>query len=250
MSFSRIRYQSDRLAVVENEEGWQRVKLKPGVAILPVKANGDILMVQEYRETATGRVLQWNIPRGIAEPGESPLQTAKRELEEETALDVPQDRFVQLAGICQDSGLLLETTPIVAAVLQGLEIVPMADGGEIESIRAFAEEEIYDLAMRNELTDGFTLSALTLWRAFCRLHGVTRAGTKNQTVSVSAARDPELYASISKYQEQIAKAGWTVTLLPTRAIVSAAWLPGQRPGNPQIDAPDSPEGQELRRLLA
>jgi len=52
------------------------------VVIVPVDSDSNVLLVRQYR-TAIGRVLL-ELPAGKTEPNESPLQTAHRELQEET----------------------------------------------------------------------------------------------------------------------------------------------------------------------
>jgi len=57
----------------------------PGaVAIVPVHANGDVVLLRQFRPTI-GREI-YEIPAGTIEPGEPPLATAKREIVEETGL--------------------------------------------------------------------------------------------------------------------------------------------------------------------
>jgi len=54
-----------------------------GAAVmLPLFADGRILLIRQYR-LAAGRML-WELPAGTIDKGETPLQTARRELEEET----------------------------------------------------------------------------------------------------------------------------------------------------------------------
>ena len=57
----------------------------PGaVAIVAVDGEGLVTLVRQLREATGGELLE--IPAGTMEPGESPLQTARRELAEETGL--------------------------------------------------------------------------------------------------------------------------------------------------------------------
>ncbi|MDD4170573.1 MAG: NUDIX hydrolase [Desulfotomaculaceae bacterium] len=55
------------------------------VAIVPVNEKGEILLVKQYRYAA-GKILL-EIPAGKLEPGENPLDCARRELLEETGYD-------------------------------------------------------------------------------------------------------------------------------------------------------------------
>lgn len=58
----------------------------PGEAavILPITDNNEIVFITQYRESVNKISLE--LPAGIVEPGERPIDTAKRELEEETGL--------------------------------------------------------------------------------------------------------------------------------------------------------------------
>jgi ADP-ribose pyrophosphatase len=54
------------------------------VCIVPVDREGYVTLVRQLREATGGELLE--IPAGTREPGEEPLQTARRELQEETGL--------------------------------------------------------------------------------------------------------------------------------------------------------------------
>lgn len=60
------------------------VEHKPAAAVLAVAEDGGIYMVMQYRHAVDEDVLE--IPAGIVEPGEDPLKTAQRELQEEVGL--------------------------------------------------------------------------------------------------------------------------------------------------------------------
>ena len=57
------------------------VEHKPAVAIVPVDAENNVLLVRQYRHPAKIDLLE--IPAGIIEPGEEPEVAALRELQEE-----------------------------------------------------------------------------------------------------------------------------------------------------------------------
>ncbi len=51
-------------------------------AVVPLQEDGTVLLIRQYRHAAGGFI--YEIPAGKLDPGENPLECAKRELEEET----------------------------------------------------------------------------------------------------------------------------------------------------------------------
>ena len=60
------------------------VETSPAIAIVPITRDLETYLVGQYRYPLN--VYSWEIPEGGAEPGESNLEAAKRELKEETGL--------------------------------------------------------------------------------------------------------------------------------------------------------------------
>jgi ADP-ribose pyrophosphatase len=69
---------------VERRDGKDVVVHGPAVAIVPVDVHGELTLVRQPRVPAGGPLLE--LPAGGVEDGEAPLETAKRELREETGL--------------------------------------------------------------------------------------------------------------------------------------------------------------------
>lgn len=69
---------------VERRDGRDVVVHGPAVAIVAVDRDDHVTLVRQERVPAGGQVLE--LPAGGIEEGESPLQTAQRELREETGL--------------------------------------------------------------------------------------------------------------------------------------------------------------------
>lgn len=59
------------------------IKRDNSVAVVAVNENGDIILVRQYRPAVSNYVLE--IPAGMIDKGEDPINAAARELEEETA---------------------------------------------------------------------------------------------------------------------------------------------------------------------
>jgi ADP-ribose pyrophosphatase len=61
---------------------WECIQHPGGALAVPITADGQLVLVRQYRFTVAGRLLEF--PAGTVEVGENPAETIKRELEEET----------------------------------------------------------------------------------------------------------------------------------------------------------------------
>ena len=101
----------------------------PGaVAIIPVHANGDVVLLRQFRPTIGAEI--YEIPAGTIEKGEAPLATAKREIVEETGLKA--SRWTKIAEFYTAPGFCTELMHVYVA--QGLSPAT-ADGDADEILR-------------------------------------------------------------------------------------------------------------------
>ena len=129
----------------------------PGaVAIVAVDGDGFLTLVRQLREPA--RKLLLELPAGTAEPGEAPLETARRELQEECGLT--GGRWRELAAFWTTPGFCRERMHLFAAegVVAG-EASPAADE-ELELVRWPVAETADRL---HEIDDAKTLAGLLLY---------------------------------------------------------------------------------------
>jgi ADP-ribose pyrophosphatase len=160
-----IRLALDRHTVsvpgLPGEQAWHTVTAQdgtPGVVCVVVR-DGRVLLGRHWR-LATGHV-ELELPRGFGERGESPEESARRELAEETGLEAGQTRIV--GRFHADSGLLTNEIVIV-------ELTEVAAAGgeavdhELRDLEWLSPGELDDLMRRGALTDGISVCALTLWR--------------------------------------------------------------------------------------
>ncbi len=130
----------------------------PGaVAIAPVCAGGELLLVRQYRHAAREWLVE--IPAGRLEAGEEPLAAAQRELEEETGHRASQweilTRFLPAPGFCSES-----MTLFMARELEGVSEDALApDPDEEFELLRLRPEEILQSA---EVRDAKTLLAAAL----------------------------------------------------------------------------------------
>jgi ADP-ribose pyrophosphatase len=132
----------------------------PGaVVILPVMDDGHILMIHN-RRWAIGETL-WELPAGTLEPNEPPIETAKRELVEETGYKAdnvtPLLQFYSSPGFC--------TEVLYCFVAKNLHFVGQnLDETEEIDVEALSWDEI-ELMLKNQtIRDSKTISTLLYFR--------------------------------------------------------------------------------------
>lgn len=133
---------------------------QPGAVCVAVH-EGRLLLGRQPRP-AVGAEL-WEFPRGMGEPGESAVQTATRELVEETGLSSLRAR--EVGTVYADSGVLANAVVVVEvqvadphpAVLDGTD-------GELSGLQWITVEAIGDWIRAGRLRDGLTLAAFSLWQ--------------------------------------------------------------------------------------
>ncbi len=77
-----LKVRADRVQLPGGSESTREVVTHPGaVAMVPVTADDQVVLVQQWRYAAGGPLLE--IPAGTLEPGEEPVTCAARELAEE-----------------------------------------------------------------------------------------------------------------------------------------------------------------------
>jgi ADP-ribose diphosphatase len=129
----------------------------PGaVAIVAIDGDGCVALVRQLREPARKRLLE--LPAGTAEPGEEPLETARRELQEECGMTGGEWR--ELAAFWTTPGFCRERMHVFAAegVERG-EASPAADE-DLELVRWPVAEVGKRLG---EIEDAKTLAGLLLY---------------------------------------------------------------------------------------
>jgi ADP-ribose pyrophosphatase len=129
----------------------------PGaVAIVAVDGDGYVMLVRQLREATRKHLLE--LPAGTAEPGEEPLATARRELQEECGLTGGEWR--ELAAFWTTPGFCRERMHMYAA--EGVErgdASPAADE-ELELVRW----PVAEIGQRlHEIEDAKTLAGLLLY---------------------------------------------------------------------------------------
>lgn len=131
----------------------------PGAAvILPVLADGRILLVEQHRSALGHNLLE--IPAGLIEDGEDPINCARREIREETGYEA--GKMTSLLEILPATGFSDEKMFIFLA--EQLEYVGQdPDEDEWVEVHAVTPKAARELLEMGEIIDGKTVVALLHW---------------------------------------------------------------------------------------
>ncbi|HEY2354659.1 MAG TPA: NUDIX hydrolase [Gaiellaceae bacterium] len=145
------------LTVEQWGENEREIVEHPGaVAIVAVDADGCVTLVRQLREATRSYLLE--LPAGTVEPGEEPLATAKRELQEECGLTGGEwrelARFWTTPGFCRERMRLFTVEGV-----EGGEASP-DDDEDLELVR-WPVAEIGERL--HEIEDAKTLAGLLLY---------------------------------------------------------------------------------------
>jgi ADP-ribose pyrophosphatase len=133
------------------------------VVVLPVFADGRILLIRQYRH-AVGQFL-WELVAGRVEPGERPLPAARRELMEETGYTAR--RFRKLLDLFPTPGFVSENMVLYAA--EGLRPGPARpEADEVITSRAFRPAQLERMMRRGALRDGKSIAAILYYTRLVR----------------------------------------------------------------------------------
>ena len=143
----------------DGRERPREIVVHPGaVALVAVDADGNLLLVRQYRRAANRVLLE--IPAGTREPDESAEECARRELIEETGYRAGTvtrlGGFYSAPGFCTeflDCFLLTDLTEETGA----------ADEDENIELERLTIEEAISAIRRGEIQDAKTLCGLMLW---------------------------------------------------------------------------------------
>lgn len=126
-----------------------------GVCIVPVLDNGDLVMIKQYR-SALKKVI-YEFPAGKIDPGESTLETAKRELQEETGYSASE--LIDCGETYPAPGYSTELIYIyIAKDLKAGET--NLDHGEIIETEIMSLETALAKVKSKEICDGKTINGL------------------------------------------------------------------------------------------
>jgi len=139
------------------EHTYDLIKHPGAVVILPVDQKGNIWFVRQYRVGADKVLLE--LPAGILEKGETPNDSAAREVREEIGMAAGQmekiGEFYMVPGYSTEKLNAYLATELYESDLAG-------DADEFLEPVAIPIEQVYRMAESGQIDDGKTLAVLLL----------------------------------------------------------------------------------------
>lgn len=139
------------------------VHIKPGICVLPLDADGLVHLTEEFHY-AVGKVTIECVSGG-REPGEVPLISAQRELQEE--LGIEAEDWLDLGRLDPFTACILSPTQLYLA--RQLRTVPKSpDGTELIRHITMSFEQAVDMVMTNEITHAPSMTLILKVRELLR----------------------------------------------------------------------------------
>jgi ADP-ribose pyrophosphatase len=121
------------------------ITIKPGVCILPIY-NDNIVLIKQYRHTL--KDFFWEFPAGIIDENEQPVETAKRELHEETGLIT--EKIIELGITYPSIGSTTEKIHLFFAICEKKQNPEKYLGEDID-IYQFSKDKILSMIMTGKI---------------------------------------------------------------------------------------------------
>lgn len=147
----------DRVRLPDGQEAVREYLLHPGaVVIIAELDNGELLFERQYRYPLHRAFLE--LPAGKIDPGEDILNTAIRELREETGYSAADWRYLGVMHPC--IGYSNERIEIFLARGLRRESSPQLDSGEFLDVLTLSLADAVEAVRQGEISDAKTITAL------------------------------------------------------------------------------------------
>jgi ADP-ribose pyrophosphatase len=148
-----------RVETIEKSDGQKTtreiVEHSDCIAVVPIDENDNVVMVKQFREAVRKHLLE--IPAGCIEPGEDPVETVKRELQEEIGY-FPQ-KIERIGGFYATPGYVTEYLYLFKATELKPSRLVAEDTEEIEVVKV-PLSQIPALIISGEIGDAKSIAGL------------------------------------------------------------------------------------------
>jgi ADP-ribose pyrophosphatase len=155
-----VRLRFDRVRLPNGRETTRDIIEHPGsVGVLPLLTENKVLLIRQYRHAARQTI--WEVPAGTMEPGETPKECARRELEEETGYGARS--LTRLFDCYLSPGYSAELMHMFLA--KGLKSTERRlDEDEIISVEPVPSERAFRMIRSGQIRDAKTIAVLSYLR--------------------------------------------------------------------------------------
>jgi ADP-ribose pyrophosphatase len=131
--------------------------LESGVIIIP-STGSEILLINVFRYPLGQYV--WELPRGFIDPNESAVEAARRELEEETGIQVLETDLDDVGLVAPEGGILAAKNHIYIARNCIINHPLVTNEHGHRSMKLFKNERVVEMLKTNQIIDSNTSVAL------------------------------------------------------------------------------------------
>lgn len=156
-----VRFLHDKVQIGDTKKDYSYISVDDGVGIVALNEKGEVALVGQWRYPI--KEYHWEIPAGMTEAGETPLENAKRELMEEAGVHAKE--WTALGSYQMDPSKMDQQNHLfLARQLTVGKSSPMEDE-QIENLWIPLEEAL-QLVENGTIRDGFTAIGLLRAQAF------------------------------------------------------------------------------------
>lgn len=161
---SDLKYDNNWISVTEHQvinpsggEGiYGEVHFKNlAIGILPLDDDYNTWLVGQYRFPL--KAYSWEIPEGGGPLGEDPLESARRELLEETGMSASNWKEIQRMHLSNSVSDELSIIYVATGLIQG---IAMPEETEELLVKKVPFDEAFEMVMKNEITDSMSVAAI------------------------------------------------------------------------------------------
>ncbi|MGB5975498.1 MAG: NUDIX hydrolase [Nodosilinea sp.] len=160
----KFNFEVNRLRLPNKAEGdWECIRHPGGALAVPVTANGELVMVRQYRFAVLGRLLEF--PAGTIEVDETPADTIRREIQEEIGYSaqtwLPIGNFPLAPGYSDEF-----IYAFLATDLEPIDFPPNADADEDIEVVLLSPARLEKAILAGEAVDAKTIASFYLARPY------------------------------------------------------------------------------------
>jgi ADP-ribose pyrophosphatase len=154
----RVRYDWYRFEPSGAERDFVVLEFPDWVNIIPIAEDGRVVLIRQYRHGLMAST--WEVPGGVIDPGEEPLQAAVRELQEETGY--VSERVKLLGRVSPNPAI--QGNWSYSFLAEGCKLAGPSNLDPFEDIevRLFSLDEIPALVKREEICNSMVINAFAL----------------------------------------------------------------------------------------